>query len=1251
MSWRILATFGLFFLNSLCGIFGLHAQDLERGPYLQLGARSQMTVVWDTDSNASGVVEYGTTAALGMSASQSGGNSKVHVVKLTGLSTNTLYHYRVKSGGNVLADNLTFRTFPSKNSDGPFLLAVWGDCGTGETEQAEVADRIEIVDPDLCLLTGDIVYRNGEAENFDPKYFEPYDDLLSTRNLYPSLGNHDVGTDNGQPYLDAFYLPKNNPQNTERYYSFDYGNIHVIALDTTQSFDVGSDQYNWLEEDLATMGGFWTFVFHHHTPYTTSTTHADSPEGAAIRVQLIPLFDLYGVDLDLAGHTHGYERTFPAFADAVVSSGQDPDYNDPGGTLYITTGGGGRRLYNHDTEHPNNDFLVTFIKEYHVTRLDIDNTTVTGQALERDGTVLDTFTLTKTPDTTDPQLTGVNAIQVTDTSATIVWSTDELADNSVEYGPAGGFGNEVSDSIRMTSHSFELTGLTAGTQYQFRVTSEDRAGNSASSGTLFFDTSGDSGPPTISGLTATDITQTSADIVWNTDEDADSQVEFGVTPNFDSSQQSGALVQAHSMSLSGLLPGEEYQYRVTSSDALGNAATSATRVFVTEQDMTPPEISGVQVLAIEERTGRIEWTTDESATSLVEYGVAAGNLSQSESASALVTAHSMVLGDLQPDTEYFYRLTSEDELGNDTSSAVLSFMTLPDTTGPSISNVAAVDVSETQARITWATSEVADSFVEYGINTAYGQTEFGAALVESHSVMLTGIFPGLEYHYRVVSTDAFGNGTAGPSLTFITAGDPIDPRIVAYWRLDNNLLDEAAGVRHGVASGAQTFSTSVPGSNVPQTGAENARSYSFDGTSFVTFSDSALDLVDSGSATIECFLRTTVLGTNQVFFYQGAAGGDGFGPEDALQLYVTGAGAIGVLQFQDGLPNVFILSAQALVNSGGWHHVAVAFAGTHVDLFLDGVLVGTDPEYLPMDKDNWEPFVRLGGPALVDSTNALSGEVDELRVSDAPIGVGQFLSTETIYRFELDSPSSVERTDSFTVSLQGTSTAEVYGFTARLLYDPDRLRFLGSAETAFGSTVWIDAETQVLDVNSQDGTLEIEVVREANPPANKDPIGPFTDQTFAVLTFEAAPCTGEVTFAFDQSDSGFNGITVDEFGPRTQEPSVESNLTTLVGNETFIRGDATASTPIDPDDPEASITLADGVFLLTAFYLDGPEPPCLESADANADGRLNVVDAIFVLQHVFGNPGADTLPPPWPTLGRAPAATFTCENPPPSTCE
>ena len=55
----------------------------------------------------------------------------------------------------------------------------------------------------------------------------------------PSLGNHDVITDNGGVYLDDFYLPHNNPDSTERYYSFRWANAYFIALDTNGDYSPG----------------------------------------------------------------------------------------------------------------------------------------------------------------------------------------------------------------------------------------------------------------------------------------------------------------------------------------------------------------------------------------------------------------------------------------------------------------------------------------------------------------------------------------------------------------------------------------------------------------------------------------------------------------------------------------------------------------------------------------------------------------------------------------------------------------------------------------------------------------------------------------------------------------------------------------------------------------------------------------------------------------------------------------------------
>ena len=97
----------------------------------------------------------------------------------------------------------------------------------------------------------------------------------------------------------------------------------------------------------------------------------------------------------------------------------------------------------------------------------------------------------------------------------------------------------------------------------------------------------------------------------------------------------------------------------------------------------------------------------------------------------------------------------------------------PDTTPPVISNIAAGNITSSNAVITWTTDELSNSVVEYGLTTAYGSTTSDATNVTSHSISLTGLSASTLYHYRVKSTDAAGNTTTSADNTFTTGVPPI----------------------------------------------------------------------------------------------------------------------------------------------------------------------------------------------------------------------------------------------------------------------------------------------------------------------------------------------------------------------------------------------------------------------------------------------------------------------------------------------
>lgn len=92
-----------------------------------------------------------------------------------------------------------------------------------------------------------------------------------------------------------------------------------------------------------------------------------------------------------------------------------------------------------------------------------------------------------TPDSTGPVISLIASGSISQTGATITWTTDEASDSQVEYGLTTSYGTSTTlDSSLVTSHSVLLTGLSAGQTYHYRVISKDALANSTTSGDQSF---------------------------------------------------------------------------------------------------------------------------------------------------------------------------------------------------------------------------------------------------------------------------------------------------------------------------------------------------------------------------------------------------------------------------------------------------------------------------------------------------------------------------------------------------------------------------------------------------------------------------------------------------------------------------------------------------------------------------------------------------------------------------------------------
>ncbi len=382
-----------------------------------------------------------------------------------------------------------------------------------------------------------------------------------------------------------------------------------------------------------------------------------------------------------------------------------------------------------------------------------------------------------TADTAAPVITSVSSTNVTHNSATITFSTNEVASSSVNYGTSVSYGSSSSNTNFNTTHVFNLTGLTPETVYYYKANATDAGGNPSSSdnsGAGYTLTTSAAPNAVISNVRATTVATTAVDVKWDTTIASTSQVSYGTASDLTGAANQppspSDSVTSHTISLSGLAQATRYYYR-----AISGSNQSPIYNFLTG-DETAPAISGITVV-YNDKTAVISWTTSESATSQVEYGITDAYGSGTALDSLLTAGHAVTLTSLTPATTYYYRVKSQDGLQNASSSAVQSFTTndgvnagttTEDAAAPTISNISAL-ASDDTAVVSWATNKDATGQVEYGTTNSYGTLSvLQSTGTKDHLIRLTALTTSATYHYRVKSQDSIGNLAVSADQTFTT---------------------------------------------------------------------------------------------------------------------------------------------------------------------------------------------------------------------------------------------------------------------------------------------------------------------------------------------------------------------------------------------------------------------------------------------------------------------------------------------------
>ena len=407
-----------------------HAQ-MTRQPYLQTGTPTSVIVRWVTGTATNSRVRYGLAPDSLTQSRDVTASTTDHEVKVDGLTPDTRYYYSVGSTTQVMSGgdaNTFFRTSPPRRTRRPYRIWVLGDSGTADANAAAVRDAYDAFNgsryTDLWLMLGDNAYSRGSDSDYQRAVFDIYPRWLRQSVLWPTMGNHDgesaSSTTLTGPYYKIFTLPRaaeagGVASGTEAYYSFDFGNIHFICLN---SYDVdrsaNGTMLTWLEQDLMNNDQDWTIAFWHHPPYSKGSHNSDTEDELIdMRENALPILEDWGVDLVLSGHSHSYERSYLlnghyGFSDSLTASMKLDSgngridgtgaYGKPAGgpvphegAVYVVAGSSGKKSGG-DLDHPamflSLDELGSFV-------IDVDGDRLDAKFLDDHGAIHDHFTMMK----------------------------------------------------------------------------------------------------------------------------------------------------------------------------------------------------------------------------------------------------------------------------------------------------------------------------------------------------------------------------------------------------------------------------------------------------------------------------------------------------------------------------------------------------------------------------------------------------------------------------------------------------------------------------------------------------------------------------------------------------------------------------------------------------------------------------------------------------------------------------------------
>lgn len=369
--------------------------------------------------------------------------------------------------------------------------------------------------------------------------------------------------------------------------------------------------------------------------------------------------------------------------------------------------------------------------------------------------------------------------------ATIKWVTDRNSSSMVRFGTdRNNLEGSQGQLDSVTDHSVTVKGLKSNTTYYYQVQSldeiRDYSSDTGYSGIFSFATTS---LPSISNVTVSNITLSSADITWDSSVATNHQLKYGnsINYNHEASGDPDSYVTKHSIKLEGLSHSTTYHFKIFGLDSDNNQVNSDDYVFETQKMPKISYISYTQGSDGPTPTITVEWKTNVPTSSAIEYLPKNGSIESGneESEASLVESHKLILKGLTDNTEYIFYVSGRDQFGNEARSDQMVLRTSDDKRPPKISdvfiessNVGIGSENESKFFVSWKTDEPAISWVEYGEGVAGNEytnnTKEDLLLTNNHLVIATGLKQKVPHHMRVCSKDKSGNASCSPDNTVMS---------------------------------------------------------------------------------------------------------------------------------------------------------------------------------------------------------------------------------------------------------------------------------------------------------------------------------------------------------------------------------------------------------------------------------------------------------------------------------------------------